>query len=323
MKLRKTIAAVLCAAVAITSFTGCGSVTAGKSSRLSIVCTTFPEYDWVRQMLGDHLADTDLTCLAGNGTDMHSFQPTADDLIKISTCDIFVYVGGESDKWVEAALKDAVNDDMKVISLMDELGSSIKEEEVKEGMEDVEEEENEEKGPEYDEHVWLSLKNASILCRSIEKAILAADSSHAGDYMPYTDKYLEEVDKLDAKFQELFDGLPEEKKTMIFGDRFPFRYFTDDYGIDYYAAFAGCSAETEASFSTIAFLSEKADELGADDIYILEGSDGAIADAIISSTKKKDMKIVKLDSMQSVTDLSDTYLHIMEQNYETLREAMS
>ncbi|MBO4878487.1 MAG: zinc ABC transporter substrate-binding protein [Ruminococcus sp.] len=327
MRFRKTISAVLCAAMVITSFTGCGSASGGKSSRLSIVCTTFPEYDWIRHILGDHLADTDLTCLAANGTDMHSFQPTAEDMIKISACDLFVYVGGESDKWVEDALADAKNEDMKVVSLLDELGSAAKEEEVKEGMEaeaeEEDEDEDEDEGPEYDEHVWLSLRNAANLCYELEVAVSAADPSHAGDYMETGGEYIEELNKLNDKYKEFFKEMPKEKRVMIFGDRFPFRYFTDDYKIDYYAAFVGCSAETEASFSTIAFLSEKADELGVDDIFILEGSDGAIANAVISNTKKKDMQIVKLDSMQSVTDLSNTYLNIMEQNYETIREAMS
>ena len=324
MRTGRTVSAALCAALSLLALTACGQTASARSDRLSIVCTSFPEYDWTRHILGGKLCDVDLTCLADNGTDIHSFQPTAGDMIKISACDVFIYVGGESDKWVKDALEEAANPDRKVISLMETLGDSVREEELKEGMEAEEEEEGEEEGPEYDEHVWLSLRNAEKLCTEIGNVLCTADPDNSGEYSKNAKTYTESISELDGKFTELFGSVPEEKKTLIFGDRFPFRYFADDYGLDYYAAFAGCSAETEASFATIAFLAEKADELDADTIYTLEKTDGDIAASVINNTKKKsDIHIVQLDSMQSVTDLNDTYLNIMGQNYEALKGAMS
>ena len=325
MDIRRTAAAVLCAALSLSLFTGCGQNASANNDRLSIVCTSFPEYDWTRQILGEYLSNVDLICLTGNGTDIHNYQPTAEDMIKISTCDLFIYVGGESENWVKDALEEPSNPDRKVISLMEAIGDGARVEEHKEGMEPEEEEEDDHDGrPEYDEHIWLSLRNASKLCEDIMKGICAIDASHAGNYLGNMAEYSIKLTDLDTEFTELFDSAPEEKKTLIFGDRFPFRYFAEDYGLDYYAAFAGCSAETEASFATIAFLAEKADELDTDTIYTLEKTDGDIAASVISNTRKKsDIHIVKLDSMQSVTDLNDTYLNIMEQNYEALKGVMN
>ena len=479
----------------------------------SVVCTIFPEYDWVKEILGDHADNAELTYLLDNGVDLHSYQPTADDIMKISTCDLFVYVGGESDEWVEEALADVQNKDMKVINLMDVLGDSAKVEELKEGMqagehehdhehaeieeadikdrelsdfagswqslypflesgdldeyvkshaeehgepeEEVREElaekwncdltaadidgdkisftykdgtkksgeykyagyspiladdgdikavmyqfeavsgdgpkyvmfndhgyepataehfhiyygddadfaatkenfkynpfflpadldgegalemleghgkgksdhdhdhEHEEGEEEYDEHVWLSLKNAKVLCAEIEQNLEAVDPDNAADYKANLDSYAAKLDALDNDFQALVDA--SSAKTLVFGDRFPFRYFVDDYGLDYYAAFIGCSAETEASFETIAFLSDKIKELDCKAIFTLENSDKGIANTIIS-TSGKDVEIVELNSLQSVSndDISKgaSYISIMQKNYDVLAGVM-
>ena len=197
--------------------------------------------------------------LLDKGVDLHNFQPTAEDIMKVATCDLFIYTGGESDAWVEDALKESVNPDMKVINLMETLGGSVKEEEIVEGMECEEEEEEGEEEAEYDEHVWLSLKNASILCRAIEEAIASIDPANAAVYEENLKNYQDSLHSLDVSYQEAVDA--SALKTLLFGDRFPFRYLTDDYGLTYYAAFVGCSAETEASFETITFLTGKVDEL--------------------------------------------------------------
>jgi zinc transport system substrate-binding protein len=285
------------------------------SESFSVVCTIFPEYDWVKEILGDHADNVELTYLLDNGVDLHSYQPTADDMMKISTCDLFVYVGGESDKWADDALADTQNKDMKVINLMDVLGDSAKEEELKEGMQGEEEEEE----PEYDEHVWLSLKNAKILCSEIETNLEAIDSANAADYKANLDSYTAKLDELDGKFQTLVEG--SSVKTLVFGDRFPFRYFVDDYGLDYYAAFIGCSAETEASFETIAFLSDKVNELDCKTIFTLENSSKNIANTIIS-TSGKTLDIAELNSLQSVSkdDIAGgaSYISLMQKNYDVL-----
>ena len=289
---------------------------------ISVVTTIFPEYDWVKQITGDS-ENVELTMLLDNGVDLHNYQPTADDIMKIATCDVFIYVGGESDEWVEDALAEAVNPDMQVINLLDVLGDSVKEEEVVEGME-AEEEASEEE-VEYDEHVWLSLKNAKVLVNAIADTLETVDSANADVYEANSKTYVGQLEALDGQYDEVVRGATLD--TVLFGDRFPFRYLVDDYGLNYYAAFVGCSAETEASFETITFLAGKMDELGLKTIFTIENSDQKIAKTIIENTEAKDAKILTMDSMQSTTseDVADgvTYLSIMESNLEVLAEAIN
>lgn len=296
-----------------------------KTEKLKIVTTIFPEYDWVRQIAGEKVSDMDITMLLDNGVDMHSYQPTADDIMKISDCDLFIYVGGESDEWVNDALKEAVNKDMQVIDLLDVLGEQVKIEELVEGMQDAEHEEEEEyEEKEYDEHVWLSLKNAETLCDAIAEALGNADPDNKAVYDTNKAAYIDQLVSLDNQYREVVDQA--SMKTLLFGDRFPFRYMVDDYGLSYYAAFAGCSAESEASFETISFLAKKIDELGLKYVMTIEKSDQKIAKTIIENTQNKDQSILTLDSMQSTTsaDVANgmTYLSIMEGNLNILKEAL-
>ncbi len=331
-----------------------------------IITTIFPEYDWVMNILGDNPAGADVTMLLDNGVDLHSYQPTAEDIMKISTCDLFIYVGGESDKWVDDALKESVNKDMIVLDLMDLLGDRVREEEIVEGMQEEEhdhhhedgegheEGEDHEKGEdldaeheededqdseheegeehehdheevEYDEHVWLSLRNAAVLTEGISDALQKVDPDHAGLYRANSEAYIAELDRLDAEYSQAVEE--GSLKTLLFGDRFPFRYMTDDYGLTYYAAFVGCSAETEASFETIVFLAQKVDELSLHTILTIEGTDHRIAETIKENTKTRDQQILTMDSMQSVTakdvEAGCSYLSFMENNLDVLREALS
>lgn len=305
-------------------------------SKLSIVTTTFPQYDWAKEILGSKAKNTDLTMLVDNGVDLHSYQPTADDMIKISTCDMFIYVGGESDGWVEDALKGAVNEDMVVINLMEVLGDAVKEEDIVEGMQEDEHdhgnEEDEEKvhedaengDVEYDEHVWLSLQNAKLFCKEIADKLVVIDADHKDDYNANASAYIARLSALDAKYKEIVDGA--SKKTILFGDRFPFRYLAEDYGLNYYAAFPGCSAETEASFATITYLAKRVDQLDLSCVLTIEGSNQKIANTIVSSTTKKDQQVFSMDSLQSTTvnDVkeSTTYLFVMQENLEVLEVAL-
>lgn len=292
---------------------------------LKIVTTIFPEYDWVREILGDKADHAEVTMLLGNGVDLHSYQPTADDIIKISDCDLFLYVGGESDGWVEDALKEATNKEMQVINLLDVLGEQVKEEEVVEGMEAEEEESEDENEPEYDEHVWLSLKNAETLCNAITDALEEIDPANKDAYATNAASYLEKLAALDGEYQTVVDNAA--RKTVLFGDRFPFRYLVDDYGLSYYAAFAGCSAETEASFETISFLAQKVDELKLPCVLTIEGVKHKIAETIVQNTAEKNQSILTLDSMQSTTstDVANgtTYLSVMESNLDVLKQALN
>ena len=303
------------------------SATGEDTDKIKVVTTIFPEYDWVKQIAGKEADNMDLTMLLDNGVDLHSYQPTAEDIMKISDCDLFIYVGGESDAWVDDALKEAVNKDMKVINLLEVLGDTVKEEEVKEGMQAEEEEGESEEAkeePEYDEHVWLSLKNAKILTNAIAEDLCEIDATHKDIYTQNEQSYTEKLDALDQEYQAAVDAA--NQKTLLFGDRFPFRYLVDDYGLDYYAAFVGCSAETEASFETVKFLAEKVDELGLKNVMTIEKSDQKIAKTIIENTKDKKQNILTLDSMQSTTsdDVKNgtTYLSVMQSNLDVLKQAL-
>lgn len=331
----KMIAVFMAVALIVCFAAGCGQKSdpaAEKTSDggLKIVTTIFPEYDWVMNVLGDKADGADVTMLLDNKVDLHSYQPTADDLMKISECDIFIYVGGESDEWVEDALKGAANKDMKVIDLMGLIGDKAKEEEIVEGMEEEEEEhgegeEDEEEGPEYDEHVWLSLRNAEIIVSAIGDTLAEEDPDNADAYKANAAAYTEKLNELDGRYEEAVKA--GKKDTVLFGDRFPFRYMFDDYGLKYYAAFVGCSAETEASFETVTFLANKVDELGLDFVMTIDGSDQAIARTIIENTKTGSQKILILDSMQTAAiddfNKGKTYLDSMESNLTVLAEALA
>lgn len=525
---KNIITAMLSIAMAAVSFTGCstenktslntydaveGTKTSSDSSgSYSVVCTIFPAYDWVKEIVGEKSSNIEMTYLLDSGIDLHSYQPTTDDILKISTCDLFVYVGGESDEWVEDALESVQNNDMKVINLMDILGDSAKVEELKEGMQESEHEhehehaeineadikdreltdfagswqslypflesgdldeyvkdhaeengeseaevrkelegkwncdlaeisvdgnkmsfiyndgskksgeykyagyspvlsddgdinaviyqyeavsgdspkyvmfndhgyepanaehfhiyygddvdfkttkdnfvynpffipaglsgeeaaevleghgkekhdhdhEHEDGEVEYDEHVWLSVKNAKVLCAEIEKNLETIDPANATDYKANLDSYISKLSDLDSSFQTLVDS--SSVKTLVFGDRFPFRYFVDDYGLDYFAAFIGCSAESEASFETIKFLSDKIKELDCDTVFTLENSNKDIADSIITNSGKKGVKIAELNSLQSVSkgDVNNgvSYISLMQKNYDVLAGVM-
>lgn len=317
MNVKKIIAG---AAILLALTTSMFAAKAKKSDKLKVVTTIFPEYDWAREIIGDKAANVELTLLLGNGVDLHSYQPSIQDIAKISTADIFIYVGGESDGWVKDALRNATNKNMKVINLMETLGDKVKAEEIKEGMQ-AEEEEDE---VEYDEHVWLSLRNAKILCAEIAAALSAKDPANATAYKANLAAYTARLDALDVKYAAAVKA--GSKNTILFGDRFPFRYLVDDYGLDYFAAFVGCSAETEASFETVIFLSKKVDELGLNSVLKIESGDGKIARTIIQNTRKKNARVLTLDSIQSTTlkqaKAGTTYLSIMEDNLKVLEEAL-
>lgn len=332
------------------------SIEKGNSNKISIVCTTFPQYDWVKNILGEEAERFNVTLLLDNGVDMHSYQPAVKDIATAGSSDLFIYVGGESDTWVEDALKEAKNKDLKAINLMETLGNSVKEEEVVEGMQEEREslghsheksskekqeqtqkeshensqeingqKEAADEEPEYDEHIWLSIRNAEIMVKNIEKAIEQLDSDNAKVYQTNAENYIKKLDTLDKQYANTIQNA--KYKAILFGDRFPFRYMADDYDLKYYAAFAGCSAETMAGFETVTFLAKKADELRLPVILTIENSDGRIAEAVKSNTTKKNQKILAMNSLQSVTkeQLADgiTYLQVMQENLSVLSEVLN
>ena len=332
------------------------SIEKGNSNKISIVCTTFPQYDWVKNILGEEAERFNVTLLLDNGVDMHSYQPAVKDIATAGSSNLFIYVGGESDTWVEDALKEAKNKDLKAINLMETLDNSVKEEEVVEGMQEEREslghsheksskekqeqtqkeshensqeingqKEAADEEPEYDEHIWLSIRNAEIMVKNIEKAIEQLDSDNAKVYQTNAENYIKKLDTLDKQYANTIQNA--KYKAILFGDRFPFRYMADDYDLKYYAAFAGCSAETMAGFETVTFLAKKADELRLPVILTIENSDGRIAEAVKSNTTKKNQKILAMNSLQSLTkeQIADgiTYLQVMQENLSVLSEALN
>lgn len=332
---------VMASVLTVSAFCGCGASrmaadsdqkeesvpkNAANAAAYSIVCTTFPQYDWIRNIIGDDSDKFQLTMLLDQGTDLHSYQPTAEDIAKIADADMFVYVGGESDGWVESALKEATNKDMKVVNMLDALETAVKVEEVVPGMQAEEGEETEEgEGSENDEHVWLSLRNAVTLTDALSENIQEIDPANKEDYVENAGKYVDKLNDLDGRYALTISK--GRRQAILFGDRFPFRYMADDYGLTYYAAFVGCSAESEASFETITFLAQKVDDLKLPVILTIEGADHNIAESIKNATESKNQEILTMNSMQSVTaeDVADgeTYLNVMEDNLNVLSQALN
>ena len=342
---------VLAAALALVACSAESNEKAPAQKKVSIVATIYPQYDWLKNILGDRANAVDLKLLIKNGTDLHSYKSSAQDIAAIASADIVVYVGGESDEWIEKALKATPKDGRVQVNLMEALGDRVKEEEVVEGMqaeeelhhehgEEAEEHEHEHhehaeehehehhehaEEAENDEHIWLSLKNAEILVRTLADAIAKVDSTNATEYHMNAALYVAKISALDAQYRAATDSAT--LKTILFGDRFPFRYLVDDYGIKYFAAFVGCSAESEASFETVAFLAGKMDSLALPAIFTIDGSNGKIARAILDASKKsKEVPVLTLNSMQSVTDAQMQsgvdYLSMMQSNLEVLKKAI-
>ena len=290
------------------------------SGKLQIVATVFPSYDWVCELI-KNTDSAEVTFLTDNGVDLHSYQPSVQDVQKIASCDLLIYIGGPSDEWVGDVLKQTSNPDMETICLLDVLGERVKEEETVEGMQ---EEEAEEEAGEADEHVWLSLRNAELLTGEITEALIRLDGSYRQEYEANAAEYTEKLKALDKTYEQTVKD--SKRNILLFADRFPFRYLTEDYGLQYYAAFAGCSAETGASFETIKFLADKTDELSLPVILTIEGSAARIAETVRDTTKTKDQTILTMDSMQSVTakDIAGgkSYLSVMENNLAVLKEAL-
>ena len=290
------------------------------STKLRIVATIFPEYDWVRA-LTDGSDAFELKLLYDNGADLHSYQPTAGDIASINECDLFIYVGGESDESIERILANLSNEELRTVKLLDVLGSGAKPEEH--FSHDEHEDEHED---EPDEHVWLSLRNAKLFCEKIAEKLIELDPGGKAIYERNLDAYTEKLAALDAEYAS---AVADAKfHTLLVADRFPFRYLADDYGLEYFAAFSGCSAETEASFETIAFLANKLNELELPCLIETETARGGIARTVRDASGRVELPILKLDSMQSraAADASASngasYLDIMRSNLAVLKDAL-
>lgn len=335
---------------ALFSLVACNSVSENKkqeSHEFSIITTIYPEYAWTKEILGARTDSVNLTLLIKNGIDLHSYKPTAHDVAKIASADMVIYVGGESDEWIKDALTASPKKGRVEINLMEALGDRVKAEEIVEGMQGERKDERREKREdakedhehaeahehhhhdeevENDEHVWLSLKNAEILVKKIAEELSKIDVTHASAYKQNAEAYIAQIQSLDAEYRTAVESAA--RKTVLFGDRFPFRYLVDDYGIKYYAAFVGCSAESEASFETIAFLAGKMDSESLPSIFIIENGNDKIAKAVLAASKKsQNAQILTINSMQSITEEQIAegvdYLSLMKSNLYVLKKALN
>ena len=321
--MKKLLALLLSVLLITACFAACGKkadapdTPADDSGKLNVVCSIFPQYDFIKTIAGDAV---NLTLLLDSKTDLHSYTPTADDIMMISKADLFINIGGESDDWAEDVLSSAANNKLNVVSLLN-LVDAV-EEETLPGMQEEEEEAHEEEGPEYDEHVWTSLKNVIKIIPALTDVLCELDSGNTALYQANSSAYLAQLQALETKYSDTIGKAA--RKTLLFADRFPFRYLADDYGLTCYAAFSGCSAETEASFETMTFLVDTVKQQNLPFVLMIDGSDGSVAETV-SRQSGADIRV--LNSCQSVSpdDIADgaSYLTIMEDNLSVLSEVLN
>ncbi len=323
--LKKYIALILVAVSVILCFASCGGDSdsteatdsaVSDSNKKSIVCTIFPQYDWIRVILGDKVGDYNITLLSDKGVDMHSFQPTASDMKKIGECALFVYVGDKSETWVSGVKSSVGSDSTKFVGLSEILeGSLTGEGEAVQG--------DDHDHDTYDEHVWLSLKNAEKCCLYLANVLSEIDPDNKDTYSDNAKKYVLELAALDGEYSKTVSSA--NKNTVVVADRNPFVYLFNDYNIKYYAAFNGCSSDTEASFKTITTLSAAADDIDAKAVIVTESTDSTVAASVISGMTKSGCTSVVMNSMQSIKAeeaLATSYMSIMKSNLNSLKAAL-
>lgn len=336
-------AATAAACAGVSALQGCGTGESGEA-RIKIVATTFPIYDWTREVLGDKTNGVEVVLLQQSGVDLHSYSPSAADLRKIAGCDLFAFVGGESDEWTERALVQKGKTRRRVLNLMKTPGFVAKEEKIVEGMEHEHDHDGHGRGEEHekehdheehdhgeheadeheaDEHVWLSLRNAAVFVDALAAELSAIDPANAAAYRANAAAYRVRLAALDREYAQAV--AKAGRKTLLVADRFPFRYLADDYGLEYFAAFSGCSAESEASFKTVAFLAKKVGELRLGAILTTESGNRKIAETVLRTAKAENVRILQLDSLQSTGGAeaeTKRYLDAMKSNLEVLKTAL-
>ena len=324
--MKRLICIALALLLTLPLLTGC----AGEKKRdggIKIVCTVFPQYDWIRNILGDS-EEIELTLIIQNGADPHSYQPTATDVMNISNCDMIVTLGGDSEKWVDEALERAQNADVKKIELAEIEGMTLREISSSSHTheEDGHEHEHEHDHGAFDEHLWLSVKNAITATKALTAEICKLDAKNSDTYQSNATGYISSLEALDEEYASVASNVPEENRFVLFADRFPFVYLLSDYGIEYQAAFEGCTTDTDADFDTVIKLINEADKHSVSYIAVTESSDGALAETVASSTAKKDIRILTLNSLQRVNkkDINNrvSYLGVMRENLQTLKTAL-
>lgn len=316
----KKLFAGISAAVMLIGCCGCSDVTVSDESRLSIVTTIYPAYDFARQVFGD---TADITLLLKPGTESHTYDPSAKDIVKINNCDLFIYNGGESDQWVTSILEGT--QEINTLRMMDVV--ELREEEMTDGMQHEHDEECTHEAEDhaheaYDEHIWTSPVNAAKIVSAVEEAACKIAPENTEDYALAAGDYITQIQELDIRFAEL---LADEERCFIFGDRFPLLYFFKEYDLDYYAAFPGCGSNVEPSAQTISFLFDK---LSGDDVvktvFYIELSNQQIANTLAEDSGLPTAEFHTCHNI-SADDFAagETYVTLMEKNYETLKNALA
>lgn len=311
--MKKTLSITILLAMLCALLSGCGAQSEPEGEGISVVATVFAPYDFARQLVGER---GEVTLLLPPGSEAHSYEPSPKDIIEIQNCDLFIYVGGVSDAWVSDVLE-SVGGEVRTVTLMDCV--ELLEEEHVEGME-VDEDEHEGE-IEYDEHVWTSPRNAELICEKIAAALCEVDPEGAEEYGTALESYCAQLDELDAAFTEVVEN--GVRDTVVFGDRFPRLYFAKAYGLNYYAAWPGCADEAEPSAATVTFLIDKVKAEGIPVVFHIELSNEDMADTICNETGAKKMLFSACHNVtRAQFDAGVTYLELMWQNVDALREAL-
>ena len=318
--MRKLLCVLLAMVLTVSAFSGCTVQRnpASDDGKLHVVTTIFAPYDFARQVGGD---DVSVTMLLRPGCEVHAYEPTPKDIIAIRNADVFIYVGGESDAWVKTVLDGVDNPNLRVVTLMDCV--ELLDEETVEGMQtEKHDHDHAADDAEPDEHVWTSPRNAARICQKLADTFAAADSAHAAAYAQRCGDYVEKLNQLDAEFQDVVEHAA--RKTVVFADRFPLRYFADAYGLDYYAAYPGCADAAEPSAATVAFLIDKVRAEGIPVVFTIELSNGKLADTICEATDAKKLEFATCHNVTAQAFANGaTYLQLMERNVQALREALN
>lgn len=323
-KFSKLLSIMLALVLAAAVFTGCESSKgsdadngsdSGQGEKLSVITSNFPPYDFLREIGGDKI---DLSMLITPGAESHSYEPTPKDIAAVNSCDIFVYVGGKSDAWVGSLIGSGDNKDMKVVTMMDCVELL---DEPHQGEEDHNHQ-NEESEDSKDEHVWTSPKNAILIVDKLTEALCEADPDNSDYYRENSASYKEKLEKLDAGFTEVTENA--KRKTLVFGDRFPFNYLVNAYGLDYISAYPGCSTDTDVSSADIARIIDYVKENDIPVVFYLELSSGNIADTICEATGAKKLLLHSCHNLSKEDFESGvTYLQLMENNLKNIEEALN
>ena len=325
-KAKRSITAFICIFALLFSLPLSGCANKSDDGKINVVCTLFPQYDWMRNIIGES-ESVELSLIIANGSDPHSYQPTAADVLKISECDMIVYMGNESDVWVSEALERANRPSILKVALCSLEGMTLHNisSHSHEHAEDSHEHHDHGHGT-LDEHIWLSLGNAVRATEQLAITLASLDPDNAELYTENARKYIERLGELDNRYKKAVEESDAEHRFMLFADRFPFVYLLSDYGIDYQAAFEGCTTDVDADFDTVLTLIKEAERHGVKYVSVTESSDKALARTVVASAKHTEMEILTMNSMQAMSkksiDDGATYLSVMEQNLSILKKAI-